>query len=559
MMEAGQGPVVSELEPEAPLAISAMAEVLYCPKNFWLRTVGGAQDINASMVRGALQDEARQDRSTQRRGETVQRRQVDVHCDSLGLTGRVDVLEQNGAIWPVEYKSGPDRHAARDEVQLCAYAMALEETLDISVDHGFVYSSASGRRRRVEFTPQLRHLVASTTRRARALLRESQPPDGVNDARCPGCALFERCMPWTVEGTAVAPADPRRVFSERTERVSLIVDRPGAWLGKDGERIKVTVQRETLAEVSVHKLEAVTVVGAASLSAAALRLAWDESLIVHHLSAGGTYLGAYLPASRGGGPVRRAQYRLADDPAGCLSVAKAIVTGKARNQGRLLVRWARSHQDPEVADYLRQMAHQMRVTAKGIRTASDADALRGSEGSIARRYWSGMAQYLRNLAPVGGNWFEHRNRRPPRDPVNAALSFAYAMLLRDCVAACNVAGLDPHVGVYHTEAWGRPSLALDLCEEFRPVLVDRLVVSMFRLKALRAEDHFEAVVGGIYLNDAGRSVVYSAWDEQRRTAITHPLFGFPATYRRCIEIQARLLAKVVIGETTRYQPFVLRG
>ncbi len=539
------------------LPISAVSEILYCPKNFWLRMADHADDANAPLVRGSLADEARGQAPAYREGGVRQQRQADVTSVTLGITGKVDIVEEAGGVWPVEYKSGRDRHGRWEEVQLCAYGMALEETLAVAVPCGYLYHAASGRRRKVEFSQELRQLVADTVIRARELLSRSEPPEGVADARCSGCALFMRCMPWLQEGGHVTE-DPARVLGERAEGQSLVVDRPGAWLRKEGERFLVSADHERLAEVSAHKVDSVTLVGAVTASTAAVRLAWDQGIIVHHLSPTGVYLGAYVPGSASGVAVRRMQSRVADDPARAQSVACAIVRGKLHNQKTLLTRWARES-DAQTAQELRAASQVIAQTRKGLDRCRDGDELRGLEGFAARTYFAGVRARLRAAELAEEVRFEHRNRRPPRDPVNATLSFGYALLLRDCVSACHVAGLDPYIGLFHADAWSRPSMALDLCEEFRPVLVDRLVVALFLRRILKPLRDFTEVPGGWHLTGPGRSAFYAAYDAQRRQTLAHPLFGFSASYRRCVEIQARLLAKTVLGEEPVYRPFLLRS
>lgn len=548
----------SAVREEQLLPISAVAEILYCPRNFWYRTADRSDDMNAHTVRGSLAAEARNTRATQTAGGIRQRREVEVTSLRLGITGRVDVVEESGRVVPVEYKTGRDRRGRWEEVQLAAYAVALEETLDTTVSAGYLYHSASGRRRRVEMTPELREVVERTSARAREILAAGVAPEGVRDARCPGCALFARCMPWLDRDQRV-PANPAQVLSERWEGESLIVDRPGAYLRREGELLVVTADGGRLAEVSVHKVSSVSLVGAANASSAAIRLAWDEGIVVHHLSRGGTYLGAYLPATARGLAVRRRQYRLADEPGYVLTLSRSIVTGKLRNQRSLLLRWSRENTGRGAAAELRTRARVIAALDPAIARATDVDAVRGAEGAGAKEYFAGIRARVSTLDLGVAPKFEHRARRPPPDPINAALSFGYALLLKDCVSACVVAGLDPYVGFLHGEAWNRPSLALDLSEEFRPVLVDRLVVALFQRRSLQPAAHFQEVPGGWHLNDAGREVMYGAYEAQRRQEVQHPVFGFSVTYRRCIEMQARLLARYLSGDDQEYRPFAMRG
>jgi CRISPR-associated protein Cas1 len=245
-------------------------------------------------------------------------------------------------------------------------------------------------------------------------------------------------------------------------------------------------------------------------------------------------------------PLRVEQYRVADDPARSLAIARAFVVGKLRNQ-RTLVR--RNHPGKPAA-LLRELARLTRLAQE----ASSPSRLLGIEGLASRAYFSRFAEMLKN--PMGFQ-VSGRLRRPPPDPVNAMLSFCYSLLVKESLRALLAAGLDPYRGLYHRLRVARPSLALDLAEEFRPLVADSVVLNLVNNRAVRPSDF---VVRGpaCSLTSEGRRRVIRAFEARMDVLIRHPIFGYQVSYRRVIEIQARLLARVISGDLAEYRPFVTR-
>jgi CRISPR-associated protein Cas1 len=247
---------------------------------------------------------------------------------------------------------------------------------------------------------------------------------------------------------------------------------------------------------------------------------------------------------------RIAQFRLASHPGASLPLARAFVSGKILNCRTLLRRNAREKPDLALGQ-LKRLAHE-------AERAASHESLLGLEGSAARAYFQAFSTMLTDAAAVdGGLDFEGRNRRPPRDPVNALLSFGYSLLLRECHAALVKVGFDPSVGFLHQVRPGRPALALDLMEEFRPLIADSTVLSLLNTAAIQACD-FVRAAGGVALTDAARRSFLSAFERRMAQEVTHPVFDYRISYRRVLEVQARLLARVVVGELPSYPSFQTR-
>ncbi len=331
---------------------------------------------------------------------------------------------------------------------------------------------------------------------------------------------------------------------------TLYVLEDGAIIRKDGERLKVYSAREgLLLEMPVAQLEQVVLVGNVTVTAPVVRLLLEQGIGLVYMTSGGRLLGRLQPPESKNVPLRWAQFQAAADPQRSLLIARSIVCGKILNQRTLLQKAAREG----IAGLDDAVAH-LRALAEQAHRAATLDALRGLEGAAAAEYFRQWPRLIKAL----GFPFPGRVRRPPTDPVNSLLSFASVLLLNEVLTACQVVGFDPYVGYLHMDRYGRPALALDLMEEFRPVLVDTTVLSFVNRGMVDPED-FEVGVGGTRtMKRPALKKFLQAWEEKRRTMVQHPIFGWQVPYWRVIELQARVLAKVLLGELDQYVPFLIR-
>jgi CRISPR-associated protein Cas1 len=290
-----------------------------------------------------------------------------------------------------------------------------------------------------------------------------------------------------------------------------------------------------------------------------------ETLVAHEvpvalLTRYGRFIGALTPAPSKNVMLRVNQYRTFSDPARALLLAKAVVKAKIANQRVLLMRSLRA-KGPDDEEPLRgsddPAAEEMARMLARVDDVLTTDILLGLEGQAASAYFGAFARMLHTAAPGGGFDFQSRNRRPPRDPVNALLSFAYAILAKDAFSALLTVGFDPYIGFYHGGKHGRPSLALDLMEEFRAVIADSVVLTLVNNGMLSAFD-FIAWNGVCQLTDAGRRTFFETYERRKSTIVTHPLFGYKMSYGRMLEVQARLLAAYIRGDVPAYQGFTVR-
>ena len=337
---------------------------------------------------------------------------------------------------------------------------------------------------------------------------------------------------------------------------TLYVQTQGTYLQLDHETLKVKVE-EVTRQVPLHHLGGIVAFGNVLFSPFLLHKCAQDGRSVVWLSRSGRFMGRLAGPTTGNVLLRRAQHEVMCDVGRCLGVARFVVAGKLQNTRAVLMRAAREAKDGGDEARLRAAAV---VHAEGIvscERAVDIAQLRGIEGFAAKAYFGAFGGMIRvNREEFG---FVGRSKRPPRDGINALLSFAYTLLANECVSACEGVGLDPQMGFSHVLRPGRPSLALDLMEEFRPLVVDAMVLSCINRRVLRPEDFVtEPVSGAVSLSDDGRKVFLRAYEQKKQSEFKHPVMGRKCSYQEAFEIQGRLLSKYLMGETEIYPPLVLR-
>lgn len=343
----------------------------------------------------------------------------------------------------------------------------------------------------------------------------------------------------------------------KTHLNTLYITLEGAYLHQDGAAVEVRHEGQTKLRVPLHNLDGICCFAWNCTASAALLCACAEADVALSFH---TPHGKFQAASRGftSGNIllRRAQYRFSDDPAATLAIARNCVAAKIANCRQVLMRAARDHGDkegergPQLLAAAEQLAHRLRFTEQ----VEDVDSLRGIEGDAATFYFAVFPHMLTNTTLSFGK----RERRPPTDPVNALLSFCYTLLAHDCRSAAESCGLDPQCGFLHRDRPGRPSLALDLMEELRPIIADRTALTLINRQQINAK-HFETKEnGGVYLKSDARKIVLTAWQERKQTTLEHPLTEEKITMGLLPHIQARLLARHLRGDLDAYPAFLTR-
>ena len=335
---------------------------------------------------------------------------------------------------------------------------------------------------------------------------------------------------------------------------TLYVTTAGAYVHRDGSTLKVEVEKVERLRVPIHHLESVVAFNQVLVSPGAMSLMVEHGVALTYLSYTGRLVARVDAPVSGNVLLRRKQFRLADDPVGSLALARNCVAGKIQNARNNLMRGAREAEAAEAREHLVGVGQKLANHLGHVERAKGMDELRGHEGIAAKDYFEALPELIRKQREDFK--FEGRNRRPPRDSVNALLSFVYALLLHDCVAALSAAGLDPNVGFLHADRPGKPSLALDLMEEFRPALADRLTLSLINRKQVQSVGFSLREGGGVEMDDATRKSVISAWQERKQESLTHPLLEQECRIGQLPFLQAKLMARVIRGDDEFYIPYL---
>lgn len=533
-------------------------EFTYCPRLFHLEFVQGEfahnEDtlIGTSIHRRVEEETGRLPPPEELDSEDrVAARAVLLSAPRLGLIARIDLLEgEGGTVRPVDYKKGsPGQHGPwePERVQLCAQGLILREN-GYRCREGVLYYAETRQRVVVAFDESLERRTLELASELREVARQPIPPPPLVDSpKCPRCSLVGICLPDEVNllrGERLG--EVRRTVPARDDRGPLYVIEQGATIAKRGERLFVRRRDGTEETVRILDVSRVSLFGNVQVSAQAVRALAEEEIPVFHHTYGGWLVATTAGLQHGNVELRTRQYRLADNSEGALRFATRFVVGKIRNQRTLLRRNARADVRDAVAELKR--------LARLAQSAQSVERLLGIEGMAARAYFASFGPLLRDRL---GFDFEGRRRRPARDPINAMLGFLYALLVRDCITALTAVGLDPYRGLFHQLRYGRPSLALDLAEEVRPLIADSTVLSLVNNGMIRPSD-FIRRGPAFALTDSGRRRVIEAYEDRVDSLVTHPIFGYAISYRRILEVQARLLARAINGEIPGYRAFTTR-
>ena len=545
---------------------SMLAAFAYCPRLCYIQWVQGEFQDSAETIDGRFQHrwvDAREDEVPED-FQPFHARSVSLTAPEAGVCCRIDLLEGDGnKVTPVEYKRGeaPKAPAGLYDphlIQLAAQCLALQEN-GFQCDEGMIYYIRSQERVPVKFDASLMERTKTLLANLRSTVERGEvPPPLQSSYRCDRCSLAGICLPDEVnllremETEKVQEGKPeekiRMLLASRDDQVPLYVVGQGKTVRKRGERLEVWSHEEgKISEARIIEISKVCLYGAAEITTPAMVELMQRNVPVLHFSHGGWFQGIALGMSHKNVELRIKQFQWAGDEARSLSIARKIVSGKIENCRTRLRRYD-PDAPPEVLESLAKLS-QDALKAAGMQS------LLGIEGAAGRAYFSRFGQMLK----VGEESFsfEGRNKRPPRDPVNSTLSYLYGILVKELFSTLLAAGFDPYLGFYHQPRYGRPALALDMMEEFRPIIADSAAFKLFNKKELKDVDFIKTGIGISLTGEAKRKVV-SGYEQRMQTEIVHPLFGYKVSYRRVLEIQARLLSRVLSGELSEYPAFVIR-
>ncbi len=533
--------------------------------------------------------------------ETIHSRSVQMGSERLGVVAKMDLVEARAAladsstgdlltaleVCPVDYKAGAPKEGAEanelwdtDKMQLGLQALILRDNGYVC-NEGVIYYRATKQRVRLRITAELESWILQSITEAGKVVRGPMPAPLVNSPKCVRCSLAPVCLPdetrllaqssattGAVEpGEMVSPAaEPaRRLIAARDDTRPLYLNTQGFRVGCKEEVLQVKDKDKVVEEVRIRDLSHVALFGNIQVTTQAVQALCEQEIPVTYFSMGGWFYGITRGHALKNVFLRMEQFRLAGDERMCLSLARQFVHGKIRNHRTLLMR---NHLEPPEPIILK-----LKRASEDALKAASVEELLGIEGAAASQYFqefSGMVKIADDLAApaersstkdtsqLAFNFnFAHRNRRPPTDPVNAMLSLAYSMLSKDCTLAALAVGFDPYIGFYHQPRFGRPALGLDLMEEFRPLVAESTVLSCINNRVVTERD-FVRAGQAVNLTAPGRKRFFQMYEQRMSSLITHPLFDYKVSYRRSLELQARLLAKALTGEINEYVPLLTR-
>jgi CRISPR-associated endonuclease Cas1/CRISPR-associated protein Cas4 len=570
-MEGKQGELplpFPELSGDTPLLPARMVnEYQYCPRLAYLEWVQGEWADSADTVDGA-RTHRRVDQASGRLPladelddeERLHARSITLSSNRLGLIAKLDLIEaENGQVIPVDYKRGKRPHVEKgayepERVQLCVQGMILEEH-GYNAPEGVLYFAGSKERVTVVFDEELK----ATTRQAVDGLRFTAnggriPPPLQDSPKCPRCSLVGICLPDEVNFVRQGEGTPRPLAVAREESFPVYVQSHRGKVTKKGEVLEISADDDA-PKTTARLLETseLVLMGNIYLTTPCLHELLRRDIPVSWYSYGGWFLGHTQSTGHKNVELRSAQYRLSFDARRCLSIARGLVNAKIRNARVLLRRNWREGDVPE------ELIQDIKNHEKKALRVQSLEELLGIEGAAAARYFGEFSKMIKSQEDARNFAFDFttRNRRPPTDPVNALLSFAYAILTRIWTNTLSTVGFDPYRGYYHQPRYGRPALALDMMEPFRPLIADSSVLQAINNGEVKPTD-FISAAGSVALNSNGRKRFIATIERRLSQEVTHPLFGYRVSYRRLFHIQARLLGRHLMGEIPDYPNFVTR-
>lgn len=574
------------------IPLRALNQVTYCERLYFLEYVDAVMPINEFVEDGLFEHRRVSGEElanvTRKDGNALQTRSVALSSEKWGLTGKLDLMEEKGGrVYPVEYKRSTAPHDEdgnptaweNDALQLCGQALLLEEEMGVEIESGILYYIGSRERVEVRIDAALRAKTLAAINKIRELSQRDTPPEPLPAElrhRCHGCSLVTICQPeetlfqinrLSADGSASPPEaldarpagkpEVQRVIPQNDDGAVLYLQVPGSHVGKRSEHLVIKKDGKEINRIPLAQVRQVVVFGNVQVSTQALETLVHNEVPVIYLTGYGRFIAAVQPAPAKNMGLREAQYRRFDNPDECLRLAKAVVRAKLTNQRALLMRSLRSRTDDESSRGSEEpAARDMAELLHRLDDITSIESLLGIEGQGAALYFGEFNRFLKS-EPGRGFDFRNRNRRPPTDPVNALLSFAYALLAKDCFSALCTVGFDPYRGFFHGGRHGRPSLALDLMEEFRAVIADSVVLNLINNRIVGPDD-FLTWRNACQLNETGRKKFFQTYEQRKSTLVAHPVYGYKMSYSRTLEVQARILAGYVRGELPSYSGFIVR-
>lgn len=534
------------------IRVMALHALAYCERLFYLEEVEEIRIADHRVYAGRTLHEAEV-------SDDGEWQSVTLESEIWGLKGKVDYVRyRDGGVVAFEHKRGRscgDEAWESDRLQIIAYAALLEEYLGKPIKEGRVRYHANNKTVRVPIDVEAFEILRAAVARARILSATVQrPPVAENENLCGKCSLAPVCLPEEERLLHAAVEDEAattpRLFPEDDERRVLHVTEKGSRVGKSGEQIVITPREDEPRKFPGRDIAAIVLHGAVQISSQTVHYAQAHGIGVHWLTGGGHYVGGLMPP--GGVQRRLRQFEGLRDAKLCLTLTRRLVKAKVENQLKFLMRNSRG-KDTEGA--VAKVVKNLRAELRSVDHAADLDTLRGHEGISGKIYFSVLPvllDYKQDLMRFSG-----RNRRPPEDPFNAALSFGYSLLYRDVMSSIIVVGLDPALGFFHTPRSAAYPLALDLMELFRTVLWELPLVASVN-RGQWKEELFTRTKKQVWLSPEGRKLAIELYERRKQENWKHPVLKYSLSYARAMELEVRLLEKEWSGSPGLFANMRLR-
>jgi CRISPR-associated protein Cas1 len=551
---------VSDIRPDSSLRINALHALLYCPRLFYLEEVEELYTADERVYAGRRLHQELEQNLSDTGLETLT-----LESPTLGIRGKIDCLKTEKGQWiPYEHKRGRSlrKHGEptawpSDRIQVLAYALLLESVFEVTILEGRIRYHEENVLVHVPVDNIGRDEVHTYIKQAQDI-RQSQerPPVTENEKLCVHCALSPVCLPEEVRLVDRPEQKTRRFFPENDTRQIIHIVNADYKVGRSGNQIKIShikgEQPDTFQPANM--VGQIVLHGFPQISTQVLSFCKEYEIGVHLISGGGNYIGSFQP---GIGSVQRQirQFRALDDADFRINLARQIVLCKTDSQRQVLMRYQRSHGEPDTE--LQYSIDRIATLIKSIATASSAEILLGFEGNIANAYFDVLPRLLISQVPEEMHP-RGRNRRPPLDRFNALLSFGYSLLLKDVMNAILIVGLNPALGCYHQPRSQAQPLALDLIELFRVPLVDIPVINSVNRLQWDRELDFSIAGKQVWLSETGRKKFLELYERRKQETWKHPVIGYSLSYGRMMELEVRLLEKEWMNEGGLFAKMRLR-
>lgn len=547
------------------IPIRMLNEYLYCPRLFYLMHVKGLYDESADTITGSAQHARKRNRQTKHEEipwpDSIVNSLI-LSDEELGITGKFDgIYQTNDEVIPVEDKksSSPLNNNSfiveglelsgevwnNDQIQLAAQCLLLLAN-GYSCSKAYIYYRGNNKKITLAFDENLKHAADIIIKKAHlASKSESLPLPLMQSDKCFRCSLNQICLPDETQCIKKQIEKPRKIMVGRDDAGIIYAVTAGTYITKKDDSLVVCIPDEDERQIPLKDISHVCVQGNCQITTQAIHALAKSGITINYLSAGG-WLEAITtsPVSKNIS-LRKKQFEYFDNNSFIKELSRNIVVAKISNQRTLLRR---------NLDSSKGCLERLSELINRLESAQSIDTIRGLEGAAANIYWNHFPLLLSDISNFD---MTSRNKRPPKDPVNALLSYGYTLLVRDFYSAIISVGLDPMMGFYHKIVAGRPALSLDLMEAFRPLIVDSTVLRVINSGIIKNDD-FLMLSGCCQMKLAAKKKWIQAYESRVDELITHPQFEYRISYRRIFHLESRILSRVLEGEFDKYTPLITR-